>query len=96
MSYPRQMHHANMEEEFQVRRAVPFHLATFLYNAEKGTVMNRDSNSWGKFLISYVSRLTKGILIMLSLLRSNFTRNIAYKGVQSNDHVNVFRVNVWR
>lgn len=49
MSKPRPMHHPNIEEEFQVRRAEPFHLATFLYNAEKGTVMNRDKVSWGKF-----------------------------------------------
>lgn len=42
--------HSSMEE-FQVRRAEPFHLATFLYNAEKGTVMNRDKISWCKFFL---------------------------------------------
>lgn len=41
--------HSSSLEEFGVRRAEPFHLATFLYNAEKGTVMNRDSLSWCKF-----------------------------------------------
>ena len=75
MSKPRQMQHPDLEEEFQVRRAEPFHLGTFLYNADKGTVMNRDRNSWGKFFTSYLCMLSRGVQF---LPQSNFTGNNIY------------------
>lgn len=38
------------EQEFQVRQKKPFILSQFLYNAEKGTVLDRDSTSWGELV----------------------------------------------
>lgn len=49
MSKARPIHHLSLDEEYQIRGKIPFHLGTFLYNHEKGTVMNRDKASWGKF-----------------------------------------------
>lgn len=64
--------HSSSLEEFGVRRAEPFHLATFLYNAEKGTVMNRDSLSWCKFKNNYISKLISNYQkILESLLIEN-------------------------
>lgn len=38
------------EEEFVVRQKKPFILSKFLYDSDKGTVMDRDSNSWGELV----------------------------------------------
>ena len=34
-----------------VRQKQPFILSKFLYNEQKGTVLDRDANSWGKDLL---------------------------------------------
>lgn len=46
-------HHYMDEPVHHVRQARPFHLGKFLYNAQEGTVMNRDRTSWAKIGIFY-------------------------------------------
>lgn len=36
------------EDQYPVRMKRPFILSQFLYNADEGTVLDRDSSSWGK------------------------------------------------
>lgn len=40
------------EDQFAVRQKRPFILSKFLYDDDKGTVLDRDSSSWGKLAVT--------------------------------------------